>query len=129
MKKQINTFDIDGVISLDGKPGIRPHNGDVIITGRSIEESKETFEMLAQFDISNAVMFNEIPFDEKTRVSSGIHKGKALLKLIESGFEIGIHYEDDIVQIEEIKKIVGDKVFICHVNTNGLVELENKRHV
>jgi len=120
---KINTFDIDGVINFDQYDGLYPGYNDIIITGRSVEESFDTLKMLRAKGIRNQVYFNPLPFSKKTRKSSGIHKGKTLKMLIDSGFEHGIHFEDDEIQIEEILKIV-KFVNIVHIKSN-LVEKEN----
>jgi len=123
----MNSFDCDGVIYFEGKPGVRPGFPDIIVTGRSFEEEEETIKWLRKHQIYNVVYFNPLPFSEKTRESSGIHKGNTLKKLIEDGHEIEFHFEDDPVQIEEIKKILPD-LKIVHVSSN-FVELENMRRV
>jgi hypothetical protein len=123
----VNTYDIDGVIYF-GKDlnGLYPGKDDIIITGRSWEESVETLAMLNSRGIGNKVIFNPLPFDEKSRVTSGVHKGNSIRALIESGYQHGIHFEDDEIQIEEILKIVPN-VRIVHVVSN-LIEKENVRH-
>jgi hypothetical protein len=122
----INTFDIDGVIYMGKYGGVYPGLNDIIITGRSFEESEETLGMLTKKGIHNKVMFNELSFDNKSRESSGIHKGNTIIKLEEQGYKIGIHFEDDPIQIEMIKKIVP------HINIvymqHDLTEKENVRH-
>ena len=77
----INTFDIDGVIYMGEYGGVYPGLNDIIITGRSFEESEETLGMLTKKGIHNKVMFNELSFDNKSRESSGIHKGNTIIKL------------------------------------------------
>ena len=79
---RINTFDIDGVINLGELDGIYPGLHDVIITGRSYEETPETLQMLERKGINNQVYFNPVPFDKKTRFTSGMHKGKIILQLL-----------------------------------------------
>ena len=126
MNKMINSFDIDGVINMDQYDGLYPGTHDVIITGRSVEERPETEAMLKDKGITNKVYFNSLPFDQKTRVSSGQHKGRTLFYLEEMGYRIGIHFEDDPIQANEIKKIMP------HVNVvliqHDLVEKENVKH-
>lgn len=122
----INSFDIDGVINLGDLGGIYPGPQDIIITGRSVEEEAETYTMLHRKGIYNRVYFNPIKFDEKTRKSSGIHKGNTLLILIASGARIGFHIDDDPIQIEEISKIVPDLPVI--LMEHNLVEKENVKH-
>ena len=55
-------YDIDGVITI----GIIPEKGSVIITGRSIEESPETYDMLFKKGIFLPVYFNPVLFTNKT---------------------------------------------------------------
>jgi hypothetical protein len=123
---QIYSYDIDGVINLDtGRIGIRPGSvNDVIISGRSTDELTDTIKFLRDNGIGNEVYLNPIPFEEKTRVLSGIHKGNTILALRELGLNITTHYEDDVVQIDQIMKIVPDLIII-HVNHNGIVNYEN----
>lgn len=122
----IASFDIDGVL-FNGwdMPAIRPSPNDIIITGRSIEEYVETIEFLHSRNIFNIVFFNPIPYHEKTRETSGIHKAKTLNMLLKSGLNIVIHYEDDPIQMAIIEK--NTSVTVIGVN-NPLVEKENKRN-
>lgn len=124
----VNTYDIDGVIYFGkGLDGLYPGKNDIIITGRSWEETPETYRMLMSRGIYNQVWFNPVKFDEKSRLSSGQHKGKIIKWLIDNGMiEHGVHFEDDEIQIEEIRKIVPN-VRIVHV-VSDLVEKENVRH-
>lgn len=127
MRPKIRTFDIDGVIYINKDfPGLRPEPNDLIITGRSFEEERETKTMLEIRQIYNDVYFNPLPFDLKTRISSGQHKGHTLNKLKEQGHNIMYHIEDDEIQIEEIKKIA-PWVNILHL-VHNLTEKENVRH-
>jgi hypothetical protein len=123
---RINTFDIDGVINLGEFDGIYPGPYDIIITGRSYEEAAETYVMLEDKGIRNEVFFNPLPFDKKTRFTSGMHKGKIILELMKDGYEHGVHFEDDEIQIRAIKAIV-PRVRIVHV-VSDLVTKENVRH-
>jgi len=123
----INTYDIDGVIFLGEYDGVRPGPHDMIITGRSWEEFEETHRMLKVKGINNRIFFNPRKFDEKTRESSGVHKAETILYLIASGYQHGIHFEDDEIQIEIIKKMVPN-VRIVHMVQN-IVTKENVRHV
>lgn len=125
---RINTYDIDGVIFMGkGLDGLFPGKNDHIITGRSFEERPETESFLHSKGIFNTLHLNPLRYDEKTRVTSGIHKGNTIKRLESEGYTVGIHWEDDPVQVEEIKKIVP------HVNVvllvHDLVEKENTRHV
>ena len=122
----VNTFDIDGVINLGEFDGIYPGPQSIIITGRSFEEEEETLRMLNRKQIRNKVYFNPLPFDQKTRFTSGMHKGKIILQLMKEGYKHGVHFEDDEVQIRAIKAIVPN-VRIVHV-VSDLMTKENVRH-
>ncbi len=104
MRKNVNSYDIDGVIFLDGYEGVYPGPDDLIVTGRSIEEARDTLAMLASRRITNPVFFNNRPFVEKTRESSGYHKVQVLSMLISSGFQVGVHFEDDEIQKQIIEQ-------------------------
>lgn len=105
--KVINSFDIDGVIYMgDAFTGVFPSRDDVIITGRSFEESDITMNMLRERGIFNDVYLNPLKFDEKSRKTSGQHKGRTLFHLEQMGYRFGIHFEDDEIQAEEIRKIM-----------------------
>lgn len=119
----INTFDIDGVISI----GVYPGPNDVIITGRSFEESVETYAMLRARGINNPVFFNSKPFDKKTRESSGYHKANVIWNLIENGTDVKIHFEDDEVQVEAIRSELGDRITVVHL-VHNLTDKENVRY-
>ncbi len=122
----INAFDIDGVIFMGEYGGVYPGPDDIIITGRSFEERSETEEMLRKKGISNLLFMNPIPFNKKTRKSSGLHKAKTLFYLENMGYRFGIFFEDDPIQLEQIKKIMP------HINVvlleHDIVEKENVRH-
>lgn len=120
-RQAINSYDLDGVISI----GITPRPEDVIITGRSFEESEETYKFLQARGIYNAVFFNPLKFKDKTRKSSGEHKATTLQRLVESGVIISKHFEDDIIQKEEIEKHTTIPVILLQHN---LTEKENIRH-
>jgi hypothetical protein len=124
---KIRTFDIDGVcfINKDIK-GLRPDDGDVIITGRSYEERDETEAMLAKRGITNKVMFNDLPFDEKTRESSGEHKANCIKALFSAGYVVTAHFEDDEIAIAIINRECPD-VPVIHI-VHNLSNKENQRH-
>jgi hypothetical protein len=129
-KTIMNSFDIDGVITI----GLFPGPNDVLITGRSFEESEETYAMLRSKGIKNAVFFNKLPFDKKCRKSSGTHKGKTIIDLIESGNKISAHFEDDEIQKEEIESQLFQHfgpalggVTVVHIK-HDLTEKENVRN-
>jgi hypothetical protein len=123
----MNSFDIDGVIYINKDIiGVYPGPDDVIITGRSFEEFKETQKMLDGRGIKNVVFYNPLPFDQKSRITSGVHKAITLNKLRDEGKDIKVHFEDDPIQIEQIKKIAPwvNVVYLQHDLTNK----ENMRH-
>jgi len=119
----INSFDIDGVIYMgEGRTGVRPHPNDIIITGRSITQLEETQAQLKKFGIYNQVFYNPLNRNDPkySRVESGRWKAK-VLTLIKKSYIVNIHFEDDPVQINEIKKVHPD-LTIVHLDHSGLVE-------
>ena len=101
----INSFDFDGVIYMGkGRTGVRPGPDDVIITGRSFEESPFVMSWLKDKGIDNQVFFNPLAEKDKTRKSSGEHKARMLNGLRENGIQFHLHFEDDPIQKEEIEK-------------------------
>lgn len=124
----MNTFDIDGVIYMGpGRTGVFPGPDDVIITGRSgIDEKQETIAMLEDRGITNKVFMNPVRFDEKTRKSSGEHKARVIRGLISDGFDIKIHFEDDEVQADIIRRAVPEIEVV--VLQHNLTEKENVRN-
>ena len=114
--KGINAFDFDGVISL----GICPGKNDIIITGRSFEESEYVYSVLRERNINNAVYFNTMFKEGRKRSDSGVHKANILAILISNGVIIDKFFEDDEVQIKEIRKR-HPELPIVHVKSN-LVE-------
>ena len=122
MKNNMNSFDLDGVISL----GIHPGPNDIIITGRSIEEKTETIAFLKSKGINNVIYFNPLPFNDKTRKSSGKYKADTINELLNEGYDIEFHFDDDLIQIEQINKYCSSTKSI-HINHNGLIEMENIR--
>jgi len=121
---KIASFDIDGVVNMDGLPGVYPGPNDVLITGRSYEEKEETMAMLFDKGIGNDVYFQQCKYQDKTRISSGQHKGRTIAMLRDEGYDIVIHFEDDPIQAAEIRKIVNIPVVLLEHN---LVEKENVR--
>lgn len=123
---KINTYDIDGVIWLpEPYVGLKPEVNDIIITGRSFEEEDETQKFLESRNIYNEVYFNPLPYAEKDREKSAAHKANVLFDLLNEGYKIGIHFEDDPLQAEIIRfRIPG--VTVVEIRHN-LVDLENVR--
>jgi len=116
-------FDCDGVITV----GIYPGPDDVIITGRSFEERPETEAMLRKKGIGNKVFYNPLPYEQKTRESSGEHKANVLLGLKEQGTVINVFFEDDEIQ----KEIIESRcpwITVVHV-VHNLTNKENERHL
>jgi hypothetical protein len=128
MNEYKSAFDIDGVIYMGKYSGVWPGPNDVIITGRSFEEEPETRKQLQDRKIFNRIYFNPLKWAEKSRVTSGQHKGRTLARLLDEGQKIGCFFEDDPVQVAEISKIVGDRLHIVHL-VHNLTEKENVRHV
>lgn len=125
--KKINGFDCDGVLSI----GIHPGPNDVIITGRSYEESEETAEFFVSKGIKNLVYYSPAKFDDKTREISGNHKGNTIKKLYEMGTIVQVFFEDDKEQFNIIKGIISKydlPTKLVWVDHDGLIDLENKRH-
>lgn len=91
----MNGFDLDGVVSL----GIHPGPDDVIITGRSFEQAKETYAFLHARSIFNAVYFNPINYVDRSREKSGAWKAFIL-----NTIKVDRYFEDDPVQLEIIKQ-------------------------
>lgn len=113
---------MDGVIYLgEGLTGVYPGPDDIIITGRSYEEAVETYKYLNSRGIYNQVYFNPLPFDRKTRETSGLHKSNVINKLKPT-----LHFEDDPIQAAIINRKCPDTTVI-HIIQN-LVCKENERH-
>jgi hypothetical protein len=115
----VNGFDCDGVITV----GLYPGPDDIIITGRSYEEQRETLEMLKKKGITNPVYFNPVKFKEKTRESSGQHK----VNVLRTQPEITVFFEDDPIQKAVIEEALPD-VTVVHI-VHELTEKENVRHI
>tara|TARA_B100001059_G_C17653688_1_gene485813 strand:- start:457 stop:846 length:390 start_codon:yes stop_codon:yes gene_type:complete len=111
-KVLVNTFDIDGVIYFGEEHfGVRPCDMDIIITGRSFEQREETEKMLESRRIYNRVMYNPLKRSDPTysREASGKHKAETIKMLQDKhNYQVGLHFEDDPIQIAEIKKVHPD---------------------
>jgi len=125
-KVLVNTFDIDGVIYFGEEHyGVRPCDMDIIVTGRSFEQREETEKMLESRGIYNRVMYNPLKRSDPaySREASGKHKAETIKELEERhDYIVGMHFEDDPIQIAEIKKL--------HPNLN-IIHLvrESEEHV
>ena len=104
--------------------GVRPGPGDVIITGRSYEESDETDNFLQAHHITNQVFYNPVKFEDKTRTSSGEHKARIINQLTGCGHLVQCHFEDDEVQAQIIERETGLPVVLL---VHNLVNKENVR--
>jgi hypothetical protein len=105
---KINTFDYDGVINMGpNHTGVRPCVNDIIVSGKPISEYEELRRKIKRMDISNHVIMNPLARTDKkySRRESGRWKAKVLL-LLQECYDIGIHFEDDPVQIEEIRLVI-----------------------
>lgn len=95
MKNKLNGYDFDGVITA----GVRPKSpSDVIITGRSYEESLETYSYLHRHGIYNAVYFMPYKFDDKHPNLSAEWKAFMIGML-----NVETFHEDEIRQANIIK--------------------------
>lgn len=129
--KAIQSFDLDGVIIIDEDHiGVRPGPEDVIITGRSVEEAKATFQQLHAAGIYNQVFFNPKPFAMKSRTTSGEHKANTLQMLYKSGYYIDVHFEDDPIQADILERAYTDGRTTASVVrlVHNLTERENIWH-
>ncbi len=101
----VNSFDFDGVIYFGNQnPGVRPAQGDVIITGRSYEEEDKTRRFCREYGIENDIYFSQVPEHLKTREISGYHKAITLRNLSKE-MNIAIHFEDDPIQKDIIEAL------------------------
>jgi len=102
----IKSYDLDGVIHLNGGGvGLRPSGPeDVIITGRSEKERQRTEDWLAENEIQNEVFFSPDPFSANWREQGGKHKTETIMRLWSEGREVLIHFEDDPIQADMIRK-------------------------
>jgi len=119
----MNGFDFDGVVSI----GICPGPEDIIITGRSFDEALYVNGILKERGILNAVYFNPITREKRktgttsSRKNSGQHKATVIKMLEENGVILDKFFEDDEIQIDEIKK-VHSKLKIVHVVSDLVVK-------
>lgn len=110
----VNTFDFDGVVYFGREnPGVRPAEGDIIVTGRSWEEREKTEKWCEKYGIKNRIIFSEVPEALKTREISGYHKAITLRNLLKTT-KIAIHFEDDPVQKAIIEAMVPE-VQVVHL--------------
>lgn len=101
---KINVYDFDGVVT----DGLLPRAGDVIITGRCIDECGYVYDELKRVGLLMAVpvYFNPILLEDRgvgspeARERSAEHKCRVINQLYYNGVEIDNIYEDDLLQIE-----------------------------
>lgn len=102
--KSINVYDFDGVVSI----GVTPRVGDIICTGRTIDEYGVVYSYLDSIGLLGKVIvyFNPINYETRgdhtteARTYSGNHKANIIKSLISNGVKIGHYFEDDPLQIE-----------------------------
>lgn len=102
MNKSINLYDFDGVTSI----GVTPRPGDIIITGRTVDEFEVVNNYLDSIGLLGKVMvyFNPINYEtrgdhtEQARTYSAKHKTRVISQLIENKVDIGFYFEDDPLQ-------------------------------
>lgn len=101
-KNKINLYDFDGVTNI----GVTPRPGDIIITGRTIDEYSVVYDYLNSIDMINKVIvyFNPINYEKRgdhtleSRTYSGVHKANIISNLLDNSVEIGFYFEDDELQ-------------------------------
>ena len=108
VRPEVRCYDFDGVVS-EGK--VYPQSKhDVIITGRTFQESKIVYDKMAELGISNAVYFNPMHLKdrgnhtEKARLYSSNHKCIIVTLLLANNVNVIEFFEDDAFQIENMKK-------------------------
>jgi len=98
--------------------GIYPGPDDIIVSGRSFEQREETEDMLRSRGISPERLYlNPLPFNGRSRVTSGQHKGTVFSRLKnEEDIKVLLHFEDDPVQATEINRLAPwvTVVLLCH---------------
>ena len=104
----INSFDFDGVITV----GLIPRPNDIVVTGRGEDERAVLQQVWTKYGIPPVyIYFNpKTKTMGRTRVDSGQHKAKILLKLIKEGAKIWHHFDDDPIQLKEIQNAILDRI-------------------
>lgn len=114
----VNSYDIDGVIYMgESYDGVYPGPNDIIITGRSSQDRKETEAMLLEKGITNPLYMNPKSLAFNSRKQSGQHKAMTMFYLEQMGYHIACHYEDDPIQIEAINKMM-PHIRVIHLDHN-----------
>jgi hypothetical protein len=102
-----------------------PKEGDIILTGRCYDEAPYVFQKLKELGImiQLPIFFNPMPIrvrgdhNEEARIKSACHKVEVLNKLIH--YNDVTHYDDDLVQIDMIRRYVPQVNIIVVPNPNG----------
>lgn len=106
-RPEVRMYDFDGVVSEGIHYPLSYH--DVIITGRTFQESKVVYDKMKELGISNAVYFNPIHLKDRgnhsiaARTSSGNHKATIISLLKANKVNIIEFFEDDQLQADIIK--------------------------
>jgi hypothetical protein len=101
-----NIFDFDGVTTI----GIHPTVDDIIITGRTVDESRFVLDYVWRHGLQCPVYFNPCTIQTRGRGTvecrkhSALHKAKTIVQLVNGGVQIGKIFEDDKVQIDVMKE-------------------------
>ena len=101
-RPEVRMYDFDGVTSEGIVYPQSPH--DVIITGRTFQESEVVYARMEELGIRNAVYFNPIHYKDRgdhtvsARSSSGKHKATIISLLKAQEVNIKEFYEDDPLQ-------------------------------
>lgn len=102
----VSIFDFDGVT----REGNHPSPGDIIVTGRTMEEAPIVYAYLRANGLGDTpVYFNPIMLKDRqnhndfAKSKSGNHKAKIIQLLKDNGVNIGKMHEDDPLQAGIIK--------------------------
>lgn len=111
---KINVYDFDGVVT----DGLLPRAGDVIITGRCIDEFGVVYGELDRVGLLGVVpvYFNPILLSARGKGSpearrcSAEHKCRVINQLTVNGVEVDNIYEDDLLQIEIMCELLAENL-------------------
>lgn len=107
-RPEVKAYDFDGVVS----EGIHiPRwQHDIIISGRTFQESAVIYDKMEELGIKNAVYFNPIHYKDRgdhtvsARTSSGTHKAAIISMLFANKVNLVEFFEDDFIQADIIKE-------------------------
>lgn len=97
-----NIFDFDGVTTL----GLNPGPNDLIITGRTVDETAFVLSYLQSRNLMIPVFFNPTTIQtrgrgtEACRLNSAMHKATTIVQLVRNGVMVGNIFEDDPIQFK-----------------------------